>query len=33
MLPVIMANDAELSLHEALLDKMQKKGKCVWRDS
>jgi DNA polymerase-3 subunit epsilon len=32
-LVVVRASDAEMSAHEALLDKMQEKGPCVWRDS
>lgn len=31
-LPVITANAEELAEHEKLLEKIAKKGKCVWRD-
>lgn len=31
-LPVIQASDIELSAHELFLDKIAKKGKCVWRE-
>lgn len=30
-LPVITASESELAAHELLLDKIAKKGKCVWR--
>lgn len=32
-LVVVKASDEEMAAHEALLDKMQEKGPCVWRDS
>ena len=32
VLPVICASDIELSAHELFLDKIAKKGKCVWRE-
>jgi DNA polymerase-3 subunit epsilon len=31
-LSVIQASEIELAAHEVLLDKMAKKGKCVWRE-
>jgi DNA polymerase-3 subunit epsilon len=31
-LPVIAASESELSAHELFLDKIAKKGKCVWRE-
>lgn len=31
-LPVITATPEELSAHEAFLEKLSKKGKCVWRE-
>ena len=32
-LVVISANKDEMAAHEALLDKMQEKGACIWRDN
>ncbi len=32
-LVVVKASDEEMAAHEALLDTMQEKGPCVWRDS
>ena len=32
-LVVVRASDGEMSAHEALLDKMEKNGTCVWRDN
>lgn len=32
ILPVMRASETELTEHEAFLDKIAKKGKCVWRE-
>ena len=31
-LPIVMASEDELSAHNAFLDKMARKGRCVWRE-
>lgn len=33
VLPVIMADEAEMAAHQVMLEKMAKKNKCVWQES